>query len=132
MAEFNKDSVLGGGRLVITAERVEGLDQRIDTHISQTPVVQKVVEKGLLTAPQYEWFLVYTGLRTAINYRVSQLKGANAANLATWFRPSRSFDQTNTKVQALRAELLVNHPTLILKASVLKSAWTLASTQQLD
>lgn len=131
MAIFNKDSVLGGGRLAITAERVEGLDQRIDTHISQTPVVQKVAA-GLLTAPQYEWFLVYTGLRTAINLRVSQLKGANAANLATWFRPSRSFDQTNTKVQALRTELLVNHPTLILKASVLKSAWTLASTQQLD
>lgn len=34
MAIFNKDSVLGGGRLAITAERVEGLDDRIDSRIN--------------------------------------------------------------------------------------------------
>ena len=104
---------------------------------SNNAAAQSVIDSWVepmptLTNSQYTWFLVYTGIQAVLNTRVSQLTGANAANLATWFKCGRTYEQTYTKLQNIKTELLVIAPTLVLTNSALKNAWTLASNQSLE
>jgi hypothetical protein len=103
--------------------------------VSDVLAVQSIIDSFIepmptLTNNQYTWFMIYTGLKSTIDLRVSQLTGANAANLAVWFKCGRTYDATYTKVQNIKTELLLVNPTLGVTQSILKAAWLLAATQE--
>lgn len=87
-----------------------------------------------LSKRQFNRFLAHTGLDDAIAARLAVLKlisRAQYADLKVWFNDPVcpiKYDTVYNKIQAIKNDLPVQVPPLVLSANALKSAWNSAAT----
>ena len=87
-----------------------------------------------LSKRQFNRFLAHTGLDDAIAARLAVLKPisrAQYADLKVWFNDAVcpiKYDTVYNKIQAIKNDLPVQVPPLVLTANALKSAWNSAAS----
>lgn len=100
------------------------IDAIVNAHIDSMPQ---------LTRRQFNRFLAHTGLDDAIAARLAVLKPisrAQYADLKVWFNDPVcpiKYDTVYDKIQAIKADLPMQVPPLVLAANALKSAWDSAA-----
>ena len=101
------------------------IDAIVNAHIDQMPSLSK---------RQFNRFLAHTGLDDAIAARLAVLKlisRAQYADLKVWFNDPVcpiKYDTVYNKIQAIKNDLPVQVPPLVLSANALKSDWNSAAT----